>query len=917
MSGLLGVSLSGLQVSQTALRVAGHNIANANTEGYSRQSTEITSAGGQLSGVGYVGNGAQTSAIERTVNSFVTTQIRQDTSLSSGLQAYNGSINQLNDAISSDSPGLIVGLESFFSALQNATDDPTSTPARQLFISEAEGLQDRFNGLYERLETIKNGVDANVKTAVQQINGLASSVASLNVSISSANGVAADNTPNDLLDQRDEALRSLSELISVQVIQQGDQVNVTVGNGIPVVVGSVVNALGVEQNEFNPNQFDIFATGFTTPINDTLSGGQLGGLLDFEATVIDSTFNDIGRIATVLADQFNQIQAQGITLDNNFGQDIFSDVNGNRNALARVLPSINNQTSDQVLSVSITDSARLTASDYSLTVSGTNYNVVRLSDNREIANGSLTVVPPATAPNAIQFDGISIDFQSGTFSNNDKFLVQPTRSGAQNFAVNPLQVTDIALGSPLLTDTNLGNLGTAKISPGQVLSVNDNLGVTLPLFAQAGEFSPPLLVKFTTPNSYDILNNSDVANPTQLDPPIRNQIYVQGIQNNLFPTDVGQTTVVSDGTALGLPAGPAVPAGTGVNGYPAETFTFTRIDPITGATSSQNVFSTVNASARATAGVLDNVDGVSAIAFNKLELRDVDGLVSLATPFQITLNGEGLVASTAGVFDPDVPDPALNGGEDFNDYIAAKINSNPNLTALGIVAVSAFDASSSEFYVQINSTRGDDLTLQLEATAGRSINVNDGDNSNVNIAGAGAGNVNEVVVGGRIDVSMASDIGMGTTPSPSAIFGAITALSSFVGIQASISGGGQAGDQFSLDFNTDAAFDNRNGLALSNLQGANTIASSTSRNSSDPDQSFGDSYSTLLETVGIKSNISNQDTDAANSVLMQTINLRNSISGVSLDEEAADLIQYQQLYSANAQVINVAREIFDQLLNSL
>jgi flagellar hook-associated protein 1 FlgK len=914
MSGLLGVSLSGLQVSQTALRVAGHNIANANTEGYSRQSTEITSAGGQLTSAGYVGNGAQTSSIERTINGFVTTQIRQDTSLSSGLQAYNDSITQLNDAISSDSPGLTVGLESFFSALQNAADDPTSTPARQLLISQAEGLQNRFNGLYERVETIKDGVDANVKAAVQQINALASSIASLNVSISSANGISADNTPNDLLDQRDEALRSLSELVSVQVLQQGDQVNVTVGNGIPIVVGTQSNALSVEQNEFNPNQFDIFATGFMTPINDTLSGGQLGGLLDFEATVIDPTFNDLGRIALVLADQFNEIQAQGITLNNNFGQDFFADINGSDKTLARVLPSINNQTSDQVLGVSITDTAQLTTSDYRFSISGASFNVVRLSDNRELANGVLPSIP-----GSIEFDGLSIDLQSGTFSNNDEFLVQPTRSGAQNFAVNPIQVADIALGSPLLTDTNLGNLGTAQISPGQILSVNDAAGATLPLFAQAGEFSPPLLVKFTTPTSYDILDNSDLANPIQLDPPIRNQIYVQGIQNNLFPTDVGQTTVVSDGAVLGLPVGRTeVDATTGDdNGYPAEDFIFTRVDPVSGAISTRTITSIANASARATAGTLDNVDGVSATAFNNVELRDLDGLVSLADPFQITLNGEDLVALTAGVFDPEVPNPALNSGEDFNDYIATQINSNQNLTALGIVAVSAFEASTGEYFVQIDSTRGDDLTVQLEATSG-SINVNDGTaNPDVEITAAGAGNVNEVVVGGRIDVSLASDITLTTSPATSDIFGAITALSSFVGIQASISGGSQAGDQFSLDFNTDAAFDNRNGLALSNLQGADTIASSTSGNSTGPDQSFGDSYSTLLETVGIKTNISNQDTDAANSVLTQTINLRNSISGVSLDEEAADLIQYQQLYSANAQVINVAREIFDQLLNSL
>jgi flagellar hook-associated protein 1 FlgK len=909
--GLLGVSLSGLQVSQTALRTAGANIANANTEGYSRQATEIVTAGGQLTGVGYVGNGAMTSSIERIVNSFVTTQVRQDTSLSSGLQAYNDSITQLNDAISSDSPGLTNGLESFFAALQNATDDPTSTPARQLLISEAEGLQDRFNSLYTRVETIKDGVDANIKTAVEQINALSKTIASLNVSISTATGASADSTPNDLLDQRDEALRALAELVGIQVLQQGDQVNVTVGNGIPLVVGTLSNALSAQQNEFNPNQLDIFATGFTTTINDSISGGQLGGLIDFEETVIDPTFNDLGRIALVLADEFNQIQAQGITLNNSFGQDFFSDINSSAQTQSRILPSINNLTNDQVVGVSITDTSLLTTSDYSFTISGTNFNVVRLSDNRELANGALPAIP-----GSIEFDGLSIDLQGGTYSNNDAFIIQPTRLGAQNFAVNPIQISDIALGSPLLTDTNLGNLGTTKISSGEVLSVNDAAGVTLPLFAQAGEFSPPLLVKFTTPTSYDILDNSDLSNPIQLDPPIRNQIYVPGIRNNLFPTDIGQTTVVSNGAALGLPAGPAVAAGTGVNGYPIETFTFTTVDPVTGATTSQSVFSNLNASARATAGILDNVDGVTATAFNNVEFRNLNTSLTLTNPLQITLNGQNLVDSTAGVFDPQVPAPALNAGEDFNDYIAAQINDNPTLKALGIYAVSSYDAVAGEFFVQINSTRGDDLTVQLEAAAGQTINVNDGSNPNVTITGAGAGNVNEVVVGGRIDVSLASDI---TLTTPGAIFGVIPvpAASAFIGIQASISGNTQAGDEFSLDFNTDAAFDNRNGLALSNLQRADTIASSTNSTSIGPDQTFGDSYSKLLETVGIKTNISNKDTDAAKSVLTQTINLRNSISGVSLDEEAADLIQFQQLYSANAQVINVSRELFDTLLNSL
>ncbi len=908
-SDVLGVSISGLRVSQNALRTAGHNIANANTEGYSRQTTEINSAGGTSSGIGYLGNGSYTSRIERVVNEFVIGQVRQDTSLYNEMNAYSEHILQLNDILANESTGLTRGLDSFFAALQNVTDDPTSTPSRQLLISESENLADRFNTLYERVNTISDSVNQGLETAVSGINRLTSTIATLNRSISDAIGSSDSNPPNDLLDQRDEALRSLSELVSVQVIEQGNQVNISVGNGIPLVVGNNSTDLILGQNEFDPLQPEIFISESSPPITHLLSGGEVGGLLDVEQTVIQPTLNDLGRVALVLADEFNELQQQGITLNNTFGENLFFDVNGSSASVGRIAASIDNQTSDQVIALTITDTSQLTASNYRLSISGSNnYSIVRLDDGIEVTSGALPAFP-----GSITFDGLSFDITSGTFSNNDEFLIQPTRYGARDFAVMPLQASDIALGSPVLTNTSLGNLGNAEISAGEVLSLTNAAGGAIGLLTnQVGQMSPPLIVKFTTPTSYDILDNSDPGNPVQLNPPIRNQVYVPGIQNNLFATDDGQTTVVSSGTSLGLPGGSTeVAAGAGANAYPAETFTFTTTDPVSGATTSQNVFSTLNASARTTAGLLDNIDGVSATAFNYLELRDFT--VSLTAPLQVTLNGEDLVGYTAGALNADVPSPALNSGEDFNDYLAEQINSNSNLEGLGIYAVSAYDAVASEFYIQVHSTRGDDLTVQLEAAVGEVIEVNDGTNADVVMTGVGAGTATEVLVGGRIDVNLASNIAMTTAPAPSAIFGAITASSSYMGIQANITGAASAGDTFTLDFNTDAASDNRNGLSMVELQQSNSIAGS---NTNGPDQTFGDSYNRLLETVGIKTSTSSASKEAAEDVLNQTISLRDSVSGVNLDEEAADLIRFEQLYSANAQVINVARDLFDRLLNS-
>ncbi|ODS23810.1 flagellar hook-associated protein FlgK [Candidatus Endobugula sertula] len=1045
-SDILGVSISGLRVSQNALRTISHNISNADTEGYSRQSTEINTAGGTSSGIGYLGNGAFTTKIERVVNDFIIAQTRQDTTLFNELDAYNNNILQFNELLSNQSSGLTEGLQSFFSVVQNVTDEPTSVASRQLFISESGNLADRFNTLYSRLDNINDGVNENLRVAINKVNNLVDNIAQLNRALADSSGASSDNPANDLLDQRDEALKQLSELVAVQVTAQDDnQVNVMIGHGLPLVLGFQTTPIRLGQNEFDPLRPEILMAdaGISDPITSVFSSGEIGGLLHFKQTVIDPGFNDLGRIGLLVADNFNQLQQQGITLNNTFGNNIFVDINNAEISANRISPSAGNADANPGVSLSITDASQLTTSDYLLSIDTTSnvYRVTRLVDNIDVSSS----IMPTNFPTSITFDGLSFDITSGHFASGDKFLIQPSRFGARDFSVQSLTPQDVALGSPILTDTSLGNLGNASISAGEVQSLVNSYGQMLPLFSQTGELSPPLIVKFTTSTTYDILDNSDIANPTQLVPPIRNQVYVPGIENNLFSRDIGETTVVSDGTVVGLPAGvkadlqptttaptfavtdfsgtanqfsfdvvvantvgaandgtfvvtinsaavtnnttllsdinddlaasrvrayitdtgslgflslddgagditlqnynadpdggldnaPAGQAnallglmiesttyttvagadgisgtGTTANDYPAETFTFTHTYLATGATTTQNVVSIASASARSTASLFDNIDGVSSTAFNYMELRDFS--LSFTTPLQITLNGQDLVEYEGAALDSVVPSPNLNNGEDFNDYLVNRINNDSTLSNLGIYAVSAFDVVNNEFYIQVHSTQGDDLSVQLEATAGEIIEVNDGSNADIKLIGVGAGTTTDTVVGGKIDISLANNIVLTTTPTISGLFGDSSATtfarSSYLGLQANISGNPQQGDSFTIDFNTDAALDNRNGLAMVALQQQRTIENSGF--------SYNDAYNQLIETVGIKANTSQNSTDAAKHVLDQTIDLRNSVSGVNLDEEAADLIRFEQLYAANSQVIKVVREIFDRLLNS-
>lgn len=1053
MPGLLDTAVTGLRVSQSALRTTGHNIANANTDGFSRQHIEVATNTASFSGSGYIGNGASVTSVQRTANEFVTAQLRTDTSLAAAQVAFSENIRQLDTLLSDTASGLSSALDSFFSTLQNAADDPTSVPARQLVISEAENLATRFHSIYERFESMNESINAKMEVSVAQINALSSNIAQLNVNIAAVSG-ASDNPPNDLLDQRDEALRQLSELVSIQTFEQDNQVNVIVGGGQSLVISGTARELTVIPGELDASQLDIAYNDElgAQSISDRLSGGEVGGLLEFRDSVLAESFNELGRIAMVMASNFNDAHAQGIDLSNNFGGNFFRDVNDPDLVLNRVSGSTTNSApDDRVISLEVVDSGQITSSNYSLeiTSAGGLYRIIRESDGAEVAAGS---VSPGSLPQTIEFDGLRLGFQDGSFQNGDSFLIQPTRTAARDFETVIARAEELAFASPLATNADLGNTGSGEISAGELLGLVDANGDALPTFANRGEMNPPLVVVFTSPTTYDVMDNSDPSNPAHLDPPLRNQVYTPGFNNPIFTNDIGETMVAGRGAMLGLPAGSAivtqasvqpgvavpnfaatsfngsgdqfsfdvVVSGTGgvsdgttqvtinspaivdnaslladinddlagsgvtayindggalafkldapgggdvtlnnydadpdggldnapagqantllgfnieganfttvgdadgtsgvgsmINNYTADSVTFSTVNPTTGAITSFPVFVPANSSARDTASLLGASPGVTANARNYMEISNLN--LNSTSASQITLNGVDLLehgvdgVTGAVILSPNVPDPALNPAE-FNQYLAEQINSDPTLQALGIHAQSATDSSTGKLELRIFSSKGDDFNLSMAAAPGDSIDVSDGTNDNLELTGTGVDTVASVVVGGTVDVTMASDITMITSPAVSGLFGDSSAAnfsqSTYLGIQAQVTGNHEEGDKFYLDFNTDGVSDNRNALRMDALASDKTVDGGRS--------TLSENYAKLVEEVGIETSAANINGEASLQVLQQTTDLRNSISAVNLDEEAANLILFEQIYNANAQVISVARDLFDRLIS--
>lgn len=1047
MGDLLGVSVTGLRLSQSALSTVGHNIANANTEGYSRQRVEPVTNPATAHPNGHIGNGVNVESVERIVNQFVVGQMREDSTLFSGLDEYYSQVSQLDNLLSDEVTGLSGSLNSFFAAMQNGSDDPTSIPARQLIISEADNLAGRFNSIYGRFTAIEQGVRDGMEVAVSSINSLATNVAKLNSKISEAFGLSNNGPPNDLLDQREQALKELSSLIPIQVFDQGQgQLNVAVAHGQTLVIGPEARGLTLLHSDQDPSEYDlaIVGGGSNQVITSGVKGGELGGMIRFRDSILDTSYNSLGQIAVVLADTVNTFHGQGVNLDNEFGGDFFYDINNDTIASNRVIVnSENNGSKNPILKLHIRDSQQVVASDYSVSIEGGgSYRVTRNSDSVDVASGLL----PSQKPFSVEFDGMELEFLRGDFEAGDSLLLKPVAFAAQDFSVAIQSPDEIAFASPMLTNTSLGNTGSGAISSGEVISLVDKNLEPLPLFATEGEMSPPLVVRFNSATSYDVLDNRDPGNPVQLQPPIREQRFVPGVSNLLFSDAESATTLSTHGDMVGLPDGKQAvtqaalfaansapdftqtdfsgaaafnfdvtvqgtvggsndglfnvvvdsgaitdqeslvnvinaqlsstdarayitdvggiqqlafrlntpgygnvdlaytgPAGNlasasnlmgidfnltystdsdadgieGVgfltNGYLAESIAITRPNPIKGAQPiTTNLFTRLNASAKETASMLSNVPGVEANAFNYIEISDFQ--LSGSTPLQIKLNGEDLLeysdGNPAGLA-PDVPDPATE-ADQFYQYIAERINENETLQSQSVYAVAAADSFTGDLQLRVYSSEGEDFNVALTAQAGDAIAVSDGDHGAVSLVGSGDSVSSQVVVGGRMDVSLSEGLELTTFPPVSMLFGDTRAegfaKNSYLGIQASISGNPQAGDTFNIGFNSDAASDNRNGLRLVGLQTAKTMSGGIA--------SFNQSYGTLVESAGVETHSSKINRDAAEQVLEQTEALRNSISGVNLDEEAADLIRFEQLFSANAQVISVARDIFDRLISA-
>lgn len=473
MADLLNIGLSGLAANKTSLAVTGHNIVNVNTPGFSRQDTIQATRTPQFSGAGYIGSGTTLTDVRRIYNEFLTTQVRSSTALNSDTKAYLSQINQLDSLLAGSTTGVTPALQKLFSALQTAAEDPANVPARQLALSEAEGLAKRFNTVYDRLNEQNAFINKQLSAVTDQVNQLATSIAGYNdaIAIAASNGQA----PNDLLDAREEAVRKLSEFVGVTVVPQDDNTyNLFIGSGQPLVVGKDAARLEVVPGLSDPlrNEIQFVSGNSRQNVTSLITGGEMGGLLRYREDVLDTSLNAVGRLALSITDQINRQLGQGLDLNGQFGNNLFRSINDPQLLSQRSLARVGNSDPNANLNVTLTDTTQLTTSDYEVQfTSATEYTIRRLSDGTQFpaspATFDITTVP------APKVDGFSLGVASGTFAAGDRFQVMPTRNAGRDIRADMKNAEELAFAAPLKAETSPANIGTGKITQPALLTEID------------------------------------------------------------------------------------------------------------------------------------------------------------------------------------------------------------------------------------------------------------------------------------------------------------------------------------------------------------------------------------------------------------------------------------------------------------
>lgn len=304
----LNLGYKGVAAQQRALDVTGHNIANANTEGFSRQRAVMVTDMPMYTPNGYIGSGVDIINVERIRDKFLDQQFRNESNNKGYWDLTFNTYTKIEDILNEPIDGsLRKSMDDFWSAWQDLSKDPESAAIRTTVIQKGITAADSFNHLYDQMALLKEDIGFNLQNKVADVNSLSTRIADINLQIirSESDGRMA----NDFRDQRDLLVEELSKIVNIDITEDNrGGMNIFVG-GQALVYTTTYNPI-----QSTPRADGMFDVKWANGSDFQAKNGEMKALIDARDVVVDSYIGQLNTAAKAFAEMTNSVHQSGFGL---------------------------------------------------------------------------------------------------------------------------------------------------------------------------------------------------------------------------------------------------------------------------------------------------------------------------------------------------------------------------------------------------------------------------------------------------------------------------------------------------------------------------------------------------------------------------------------------------------------------------
>ncbi len=506
--GILNVGTQALQANQLALQTAGNNIANVNTAGYSRQSVVMQANPGQFSGGGYIGKGVSVQTIQRNFSAFLTRQSTVAGATQAADTARADKLKQLETIFPGGANGLGASINDMLNAFADVASAPTDLTARTVALTRIDETASRMRSASQQIDDLQTSLTQELTDKTIAVNNLTKSIATVNQEIARASGTG--QSPNDLLDKRDQLIRDLNQYVQTTSVAADDgTVSLFIGGSQMLVMGGDAATVSLGKDAYGQINTKLTVTlnsQTTTMDENTLGGGEISGLLRFQNTDLAEGRNLLGRLTMAVTESMNAQHKLGIDLNGNPGTNLFTPVTA---ASFKVLPgTAPANTGTSTLTMGISDASQFAASDYEVNFSSPTVGTITRRSDGVVSNFNFA------ATNPVVIDGLTITQGGGAAAAGDHFLIKPYATSASTVSRQFSTPSTLAVASPVAGQMGAANRGsleqvslTARSNPPSVtpvkLTFNGAGGYTrsdeVPPNTTTFAFTPGVAIEGTTP----------------------------------------------------------------------------------------------------------------------------------------------------------------------------------------------------------------------------------------------------------------------------------------------------------------------------------------------------------------------------------------------------------------------------------